>query len=232
MKSYKKLLALASWLENPDNEILNSVEDNDQVLNKVAESLVLAAEELRKGASELEQMEQGLAPSDLDEVAQLATAFDNSGDPDLLKIASVLDEILLTIGAPKDAVAQFKKAEEDKIEELKKKYNQTLDRQHQDSKVSEAVEAIEKSEAGKQYITLEAPLSTRTCPDHPGLQVERIGEDVWRCSLDNKVYNFRTGFTTLKGNKVPGGATENQSLLDKRTPSEMTFSTRESRMNK
>lgn len=52
----------------------------------------------------------------------------------------------------------------------------------------------------------EGALSTRYCPDHNGIQAVRISERVYQCPIDGKVYNYETGYTNYKGQKVPGGS--------------------------
>jgi len=76
---------------------------------------------------------------------------------------------------------------------------------------------------------LEAPLSTRYCPDHPGVQIARVGEHLWQCELDKKSYNFETGFELNNGSKVPGGdvAQQTQGL---NLPYHAIFDTREGRL--
>src|SRR5688572_17822799 len=82
-----------------------------------------------KLAQAIEKNETGvtdnsLTPENLEEIAVLATEFDASGDPLLQKQASVLDQILLTIGSPRNGVTAFKQAEEKEIERLREKYTQ------------------------------------------------------------------------------------------------------------
>jgi hypothetical protein len=52
----------------------------------------------------------------------------------------------------------------------------------------------------------EGTLSTRYCPDHNGVQAVRISERVYQCPIDGKIYNYETGYTNYKGQKVPGGS--------------------------
>jgi hypothetical protein len=65
----------------------------------------------------------------------------------------------------------------------------------------------------KEYKTLEAPLNSRSCPDHPGAQIKRIGEHEFQCSLDGKVYNYESGYKMLDGSKVPGGDVAGQTQM-------------------
>jgi len=57
---------------------------------------------------------------------------------------------------------------------------------------------------------LEGSLSARTCPEHHGVQLRRVGEHTWQCDLDKKNYNYQTGFTMANGVKIPGGDVANQ----------------------
>jgi hypothetical protein len=186
---------------------------------------------LKSGAVEISDVEppSAITPEALDEMAAVAQAFDESDDELLKKQASVLDEILLTLAAPKNAVNEHKRAEDDRIEQLKKKYKDTKEQQDDINKVSDTVKALEKSPYYKEYRALEAPLSTRTCPDHPGALVARVGEHTWQCMLDKKIYNYDTGFTTMQGNKVPGGNVENQTPMQY-DQGNMVFDTRDSRL--
>lgn len=56
----------------------------------------------------------------------------------------------------------------------------------------------------------EKQLSMRYCPDHTGVMLHRVGENVYRCPLDNKDYNWAAGWTDLKGKKHPGGSVSEQ----------------------
>jgi hypothetical protein len=72
---------------------------------------------------------------------------------------------------------------------------------------------------------MEEPLSTRYCPDHAGVSTYRVGEHTVRCALDGKSYNWDEGFTTQKGNKVPGSTVQEQNASDHHN----TFTTFDSR---
>lgn len=222
---------VASWLEDPENALLVDAETDDACLTAVASALVKAAEVLKAGAVEVSDVEpaSALTPEALDEMAAVAQAFDESDDELLKKQASVLDEILLTLSAPKNAIHEHKKAEDDRIEQLKKKYKDTKEQQDENIKVSDALKALEKSPYYKEYRPLEAPLSTRTCPDHPGALIARVGEHTWQCMLDKKIYNYDVGFTTMQGNKVPGGNVESQTPMQW-DQGNMVFDSRESRL--
>lgn len=216
---------------------------SEAIIDIIASTLTKATFAIDDAIEKIEKVAE-LANGELDEealeeMAAIATEFDKSGDPLLMKQASVLDQILLTIGAPKGAKDAFKLAEDKEIEKLREKYRaEALEKSYKeskvehdkDNKVSDAAKAI--SDSIKEYRPLEASLSARTCPDHPGAQMQRVADYTYQCSLDKKVYNYQSGFTTMKGNKVPGTdiAAQTQSLGD-RASEHMSFDTRESKLN-
>src|SRR5271165_6034503 len=128
MRTAELLNAMAAWLASPNNEAMLLAEGDEKCLQVVAESCVLAAELLKKAAEEVDALEPPavslLTPETIAETAALATALDQSNDPQLQKMASVLDELLLTIAAPPGAVAEKKAAENQRLEDLRKKYNE------------------------------------------------------------------------------------------------------------
>ena len=211
-KLSEKILVIARWLEAQDNELL--VEASEEHLDSLALSLVQASDILKEVAEEIQATEPAMptlvTPESLEEMAAIAASFDESGDPLLEKQAAVLDEILMTLSTPKDYTFNFKKAEDDKIDVLKKKYKEPKEELDENIGVKEALDALKKSPTFKEYRPMEASLSSRTCFDHPGAQMARIAEGMWQCSLDHKVYNYETGFTTLHGDKVGGGSVSEQ----------------------
>lgn len=234
MRIAEMLTAIATWLESPNNEALLLAEENEECMNVVAHSCTLAAALLKNAAEEVESLEMPeaslLTPDALHDIAQLATAFDASGDAQLKKQASVLDELLLSIAAPPNAYAERKDLQEQRLIELKKKYEDVRDDLRKENKIAESEKAIDKSEMTKTYDILEAPLSTRYCPDHPGVQIARVGEHMWQCEMDKKSYNFETGFTLNNGSKVPGGDVSQQTQIVN-IPYHAIFDTREGRLS-
>lgn len=233
MRTAELLNAMAAWLESPNNEAMLLAEADEQTLQVVVESCVLAAELLKKAADEVDAMEPPtesvITPESIEETAALAAALDATNDPQLKKMASVLDELLLTIAAPPGAMADKKAAENGRLEELRKKYQQPRETLRDYNKIGKSEKAIEQSGFTKEYRIMEAPLSARSCPDHPGAQIARVGEHMWQCELDKKVYNFETGFDLLNGSKVPGGDVAQQTAgLD--IPFHAIFDTREGRL--
>src|SRR5277367_4980044 len=149
MRTAELLNAMAAWLASPNNEAMLLAEADEKCMQVVAESCILAAELLKKAADEVDVLEP---PSDslitsesIEETAALAAAFDASGDPQLKKMASVLDELLLTIAAPPGALSDRKAATNDRAEELRKKYQGTREKLHEYNKIGDSEKAIEKS---------------------------------------------------------------------------------------
>jgi hypothetical protein len=233
MRISEMLHAIASWLESPNNEALLLAEYDDKCMKVVSESCVLAAALLKTAADEVDGIEPApesvITSESIQEIAALASAFDASGDPGLKKQASVLDELLLSIAAPPGALATKKAAEDYRLEELRKKYQNPTKELADTHKLADVEKAIDKSQMTKAYNVLEAPLSSRYCPDHPGAQIARIGEHLWQCELDKKMYNYDTGFTLINGNKVPGGDVSNQTQ-GLSVPTHAIFDSREGRM--
>jgi hypothetical protein len=218
--------------------VVDSFEKTEKNLNEALAIIedAIAAEKLE--SDELQnKMSSLLTPEKLQEIVLLANEFDKSGDPLLMKQAAVLDEILLTIGAQKAAVIAAKRSQDLEIARLKalaenkEKDPYTVSKEVHDksNRVAEAQKEINKI---KEYRPMESPLNTRTCPDHPGAQMARVAEHTYQCSLDKSIYNYETGYTTMKGNNIPGGSVSNQtqSLYDR--PNEFTsFETRENKLN-
>jgi len=233
MRISEMLNAIASWLESPDNEAILLAEYDEDCLEIVANSCVEAADLLRITAETVEDLEphapSKLTPEAIEDLGRIADAFDSSGDEGLMKQAAVIDELLLTIAAPPNALSSRKDLEDSRIEELKKKYESINKKLSDANKIADSEKAIEQSNIMKEKRILEAPLSTRYCPDHPGTQIARIGEHVWQCELDKKVYNFETGFTMEDGTKVPGGDVSGQTQ-GMNLPGYTLFDTREGRL--
>lgn len=233
MRIAELLNAMASWLESPNNEALLLAEADEKCMHVVAESCVLAAALLKKAADEVDVLEppseSAITPQSIEETAALAQALDESGDPQLQRVASVLDELLLTIAAPPNAYAERKDLVDNRADQIKKKYEDPRKELHKVNQLERSEKAIEDSGFIKEYKILEAPLSSRYCPDHPGAQIARVGEHMWQCELDKKTYNFETGFELANGSKVPGGDVSQQTGgLD--TPFHAIFDTREGRL--
>ena len=233
MRISEMLKAIASWLESPNNEAILLSEYNDDCLKVVSESCILASSALKKAAQEVDLIEpkedSNLTPEAIDELAEIAYAFDASGDENLRKQASVIDELLLTIAAPPNAYAERKDLQDNRAEELSKKYKENS-KQINKFNNAEVNDAINKSKLTSKVRIMEEPLSSRYCPDHAGVQIARVGEHVWQCELDKKIYNFETGFTLNDGTQVPGGDVALQTDSDTAEYHTM-FDTRDGRLN-
>ena len=234
------LKILANKLEQEADSILAKAEKNPEQFQKVAEAVALASCILERTAKEFEGYQDGITEEKIDEIAALATSFDESGDEFLMKQASVLDELLMTIAAPKNVVAQANKVTEDEIARLSEKYrSQKRDEYYEQPKESidkfnQAKETTEAVDKVKRFEPLEAPLQTRYSPDYPGQSMIRISDSIYQDPITGKIYDFKTGYTTNKGNKVPGGSVENQGpdLGTSQMTSGTMFSTRENIMSR
>lgn len=224
------LQAMASWLESSDNAAIVLSEYDDKCLEIVAASCAEAAYILKKAASEVDVLEPEeesyITPDAIDELGSLAATLDESGDPNLMKQAFVIDELLRTISAEKNIKDKLLAQNKETADKNKEKFKSVNDELRKSNKISESEEAIKKSPVYDVYNVLEAPLSTRYCPDHAGVSVARVGEQVWQCSLDGKIYDFNAGFTLATGKKVPGSSVANQTPFVDINP-EGLFSTRE-----
>lgn len=237
----RSIKALAEKLQNDSDTVLEAAEAQPELFKAVATSVADAIVGLEKAAEIIERNEPQFSSEDLEGIVQLANTLDSQDDEDLRKQASVLDEILLTIGAPKNAIAEGKARTEDEINRLREKYRTEHREKLYHNKTSTEFENqwrredVQKAvkEQVKEFRTMQSPLSSRYCPDHPGVGVSRIADRVYQCSLDKKIYNYETGFKTNKGNTIPGGGVDMQSPdWGNRDQGHMTFDTRESLMSR
>lgn len=237
----EELEGIAEALLNPHGDFLKRAEIhlNDQDLFIFSKILVSAGLQIKDAATLIKRKKQRISEMDVEEIAAVAQAFDESGDPMLQKQAAVLDEILLTIGADPKALGAFKKAEQDEIDRLRARYQDTnrneytkaVEEHKKEINVNEAIKAIDSKV--KKYRPMEAALSTRYSPDMPGVSLMRVGDHVWQCPITKKIYDFRSGYTTAKGNVVPGSEVSNQTQhLGFRAQEHMNFSTREAVLNR
>lgn len=227
------LISIAQWLESPDNEAILLAEYNDDCLKVVSESCVEAAQLLKKAAKKVEPIEPPeesvLNEKSLEELAHIANAFDASGDPNLKKQASVIDELLLTIAAPPDFLKKKQAAEDKAIDELQKKYKNPKKELESLNKVEDSIKSIENSGMTKDYRIMEHALSTRYDPDLPGVLTSRVGDGVWQSEMTKKVYDYNEGYSLSSGNKVPGSNVSEQTKVDNREMHSV-FDTREGRL--
>ncbi len=216
--AYEVLKSTAGWLEDPDNEIYSLLEEHEPSVEIAAKACVACAAILKKATldiqivSGIEEQKEDMGTA-LEKLRALADEFDNSGDPTLIKKANLLDEILLTVAADIEEQARFQARMGRKIEDIKKRSQDMKEAKTATESASKSSEPASVTH-GRTYEENEASLSTRYCPDHPGVQVLRKGDGVIQCSLDGKTYDFNEGFTTAKGNKVPGASVDRQTDLD------------------
>jgi len=213
LQAYDLLKTSAAWLDNPDNELFGLLEFDDNSLSIAVKAAVLASACLKKAALDI-QLISGIEDTNkygktvidaMNDLTALANEFDESGDENLIKRASVLDEILITMASGVEQQEILKQNFDKKIAEIKERSKKMNDPSFQ-KKIATEPAAPQK----KEYRPLEAPLSTRYCPDHPGASLARIRDNVWYCLYDSKQYDFSAGYTTMKGNKVPPSSVENQ----------------------
>lgn len=230
MQTSDKIRVIAEWLENAENEIFQ--ETNEQDLERVAEAFVSAASMLQKVASEIQVAEDdhGFSPETLDEIAAIAEAYDESNDEDLQKQASVFDDLLVSIAAPRDFIFDFDKAREVREDAVKKKYEAIAEEERAHRQTDEALEALSKSEVMKERPMRIYPALSRHCMEHPGEMLARVGDDVYQCPLDGKMFNYMEGFTLVDGTKIPPQSVKFQTpeLQDE---TYQIFDSREDRIN-
>ncbi|KKN74478.1 hypothetical protein LCGC14_0389950 [marine sediment metagenome] len=215
--------------------------NSDIVLRTAATALITAQTAIKNAVDSLELLADKAASEldeeDIDLMAALASEFDADGDPILKKQASVLDQVLLNFAQKGELVKAIKQAEAE-VDRLREKYRQeAMERDYKEPSethekdIKAGDSAKEIANQVKKYRPMEAALSTRYCPDHPGAQFARIADGLYQCELDKKIYNFKEGYTTMKGNKVPGGDVSEQTRsLGDRALEQMHFSNRESRL--
>lgn len=237
------LRVLARKLEkSSDNLLVNASTKGPEAFEKVATAVAAASTLLEGVADEMDQnAEFSITAQQLDEIAALASAFDESGDPLLRKQASVLDELLLSIAAPKNAALHARKVKDDEINRLREErrsgrreeaYEDTRKAHADMNNAKEQAKAVEQQV--KRYRPLEAPLQTRYPPDRPGGQMTRITDHVYQDIVTGIIYDYKAGYKTQKGNEVPGSSVENQTRMlgDARNQGASLFETRDSLMSR
>lgn len=128
------------------------------------------------------------APADLSNKNKLGEATPEAFEK-LAIIADKLDEI----GAKEEAnlIDEFlsKNAAKKEIDPYDSK-------SHHSMQIREPKEVKEvKEHSVKPYNKTPPTLSIRHCPEHIGVPLARIGENIYQCALDGAVFNWETGFT-------------------------------------
>lgn len=222
---------------DPDNDLMTSVfekgqfseEKEEAVTNCCAQIIKLLEDCKEQFLQDDEEYEDSVDIDDeLNSLAELSYNLMKTNNIDLIKTASVLDEILLTIAASPDVTKQIKKSQENKIKEIKRKYEE-FKNSNRYKRNLESEAKIKDAPVSKDYKILQHSLSTRYCPDHPGVPTLRLEEDVWQCTLDKKIYNYQSGYTLENNSKVPGSSVSEQRGFTKSNTTSM-FDTREERI--
>lgn len=219
------LQKLAEINVEDDNLVLASMTEDQEVLELISTASVQCAAIMKNAADKLQSKLTEALYTDseyLEHLSAVATEFDASGDEYLQKQAEILDHTLMVLAsedfqkyrseAIHDAYTKCKvdKDKELNVDQLKKSYQENV----KPAKISSA------------------PLSVRTCPDHPGAQMMRVADGIFQCDMDKKVYNYHDGFKTLKGDVVPGGDVSLQTDMYKQLPDmHYSFDTRENKLN-
>ncbi len=136
----------------------------------------------------------------------------------LYKLAEMADR-LDSIGATKEAnlIDNFiskhasgpvvLKSADDQEKKYDAKYHHSLQvREPKNKDKKETKHSVKNYEGGHGCSTL----STRYCPEHPGVMLGRIGELTYQCSLDGHVYNYEAGWVDADGTNHPGGSVAGQ----------------------
>ncbi len=232
------LTKLAKDLSSPDNEILVAAQNcgDIDILNLVAQALVNSSQNFMEQCRRIEEKdtdkpkkESSITASDLEKIAAIADLYD--GDPDLKRTADVLDMVLQNFSLQKAALDEealaavrlkLKKDECDPYKTVKPMHEKIVQSEEAKKLIADRV---------KHYRPQEHALQTRSCPDHPGTMPVRVADGVWQCSLDGKLYNYREGYNTLKGDAVPGGDVALQSQVMHTLTENTAFDSRDNRLN-
>lgn len=223
---------IADELSNEESDTIKNLSiyfEDESKLTEIYTELKKAADIISKVADSIPS--QPLTDEDFNNVDDLIEALATSGNEKMEKTASALEEILLTVGAK--AVSNMKKAEDEELDRLKKKYKVSNDIyavSELDKKIKEDY-IKEYDKKVKTYKPLEASLSTRYSPNMPGVSLIRIDDDTYQCPITGEKFDYKSGFTTANGNKVPGTSVENQHQYDEISSGSMFLSTREQRLN-
>lgn len=213
--AYDLLKTFAKWLDSPDNEVFCLLEYDENSLKVAANASVLAAAILRKAAFDI-QLISNIADTNkyeydmsdaLKNLESLANELDSSDDPELVKKASLIDEILITLSSSVDEQEKFKKAMDKKINDIKKRHKDP-----KPNKVGEKVASIDDTE-GNKYRPLQAPLSSRHVPGMAGVMLARISDGLYYNIETGEQIDFNNGYK-LNGKTVPGTSVENQTDLE------------------
>jgi hypothetical protein len=170
-----------------------------------------------------EEGQEKVGEEDLENIAALASLLDK--DDATKKYASLLDRVLTSYAFAPNSSDEDKQA-------FLKAIAQAQDDKKSDKKPKQSNADIENAkkiikEKVKTYRPLESPLQTRSCPDHPGASMTRLEDHVFQCSLDKRIYDYKSGYDLLNGSKVPGGDVAMQTDVMNENPISMQSFTKQ-----
>jgi hypothetical protein len=235
-ENIENIQEMSNWLISFADDIESSFDE--EKLNKFNAHLLQILDIFETAFSMFDsiQTDDAKSENDLHDIIDIANALDDAG---MKKQADVLDDLLIALG--NSDVERFKKKNEDEIDKLKKKYRDARgdafkafgDQKPADNEQRAFQEQAKKDIEAKvkKYRPLEAPLQTRVCQDHPGVQMTRIDDGVSQCPVDKKIYDYNNGFVTQNGGKVPGTSVKEQNKLDYTSQDSMSFATRDGILN-
>lgn len=145
--------------------------------------------------------ESKFAEEDLEEIAALASLLDK--DEETKKYASILDKVLISYAFAPNSNDHDKESFLKAIAQAKDSKEASKAGKFSNADIENTRKIIK--EKVKTYRPLESALQTRSCPDHPGASMVRVEDHVFQCSLDKRLYDYKSGYDLLNGSKVPGG---------------------------
>ena len=148
-----------------------------------------------------EDGEERFGEEDLEHIAALASILDK--DEETKKYASILDRVLISYAFAPNSSDQDKEGFLKVIAEAKDSKEASKAGKLSNADLENTRKIIK--EKVKTYRPLESSLQTRSCPDHPGVSMIRVEDHVFQCSLDKRLYDYKSGYDLLNGSKVPGG---------------------------
>ena len=116
------LKQLAESLQQEADSVLSEAEYDPKLFSLIADIVAGSITRLEKASEQLEGVDPAVTEETLETIAYLAASLDESDDKLLQKKASLLDELLVTISAPKNSVAQAKAQSEKELNRLREEY--------------------------------------------------------------------------------------------------------------
>lgn len=162
---------------------------------------------LKQMVSENETAEDNAEDIGADQVlAQLSDVADQLDKAGVVEAANMIDEFIKN--ADNDVM---KWKEEDKTTEQSKRYDSKYHHSVQIREPNKEHNSVDREGRKEHHVktyqqTNVISLSARHCPDHIGVQLGRVAEGVYQCTLDGAIYNWEAGWTDYLGNKHSGGS--------------------------